>query len=1154
MQKNTLPADALCESGALCGWSAHGGSHCLTKQLLVMITGKPNHHYTNRKKLLLAMKLTILLLTVAMVNVSASGLSQKVSFKGKNSSLQTVFSAIEKQTGFTVAYNEDLLSKATTVTINVTNLPLTDFLKQVFRNQPLNYSIKNSTIIISGKPATASDPKPNTSVMEDLAPPVPVRIRILDEDGLPLAGASVLVKNTTISGATNIDGILTINVNEGDILIVSYVQHQTKNVKITAAMLSGGTIHTITLSKVSSFMGEVIINKGYYTEKQRLSTANVGRISSQELERQPVTNPLQAMQGRVAGVMITQQNGAPGGPFEVRVRGNNSIASGNNPLYVIDGVPFNSELNGTTTTGGFFIQQPSTLASINPQDIESIEILKDADATSIYGSRGANGVILITTKKARAGKLATSFNISHGFGQLGHYMKLMNKEQYLQYRALAFKTSGTAPTATDVDVNGAWDNNPETNWAKKAIGGKAQYSDVQLSFSGGTGNTSFLLNTAWHKETTVNEIKSPYERRSVHLTVNTSSNDKRLNLQVSGSYASINSNMASSDMMNVATAYPNSPNIYDENGNLNWESDWQNPYSMFEVRNKVNTGALFGSMLINYKLWKNFTAKLTGSYNQYVFNDNQPWKTTYYRPSLNITTGRSYFSYNTTSTWILEPQLNYESKIGNNSFSALAGATLQENRGNHSSMIGTGYIDNNLLGTLAAAAAIDKMSYKKTQYRYRGIYLRLNYNWLDKYIVNATARVDGSSRFAPDSRFRNFGSVAAAWLFSNEDFFKHAASFISFGKLRASYGTMGNDNFADYRYLDLYNYTSFPGSALYQNTQGLYPANLYNPDLVWEENKKLEVALELGMLKDRINVIAVWYRNRSGNQIVDFPIAGTTGFSTIYMNLPAIVQNAGWELTINSTNINTGGFRWRSTLNLTDYTNKLVSFPGLEKSATYSSRLVVGEPLTNNKRFKYAGVDPLTGLYTFRTASGAITFAPQSATDRIVNTNDDPQLFGGFGNTFTYKGFELDVFFQFCKKIGNNPLFFHNSPHGYFRRIDWLNTSPEVLNAWQKPGDITNIQRLSPLLGAENGTYTSVKGSDYNWVDASYAKLKNLMFSWQLTRQMREKLKLQNGRIYIQCQNLFTITGYKGWDPEPNQDQLTLPPLRIVTAGIQLTF
>lgn len=976
-----------------------------------------------------------------------------------------------------------------------------------------------------------------------------VKGRIVNENGDPV-DATIVLMGASKGTTTQPDGEFILkNVAKDAVLRITGVAIEPTEYSVKGKAQLGN----ITVKMKTTGLSEIVVNKGYYTERQKVSTGNVGRITAKELERQPVHSPLQAMQGRVAGVMIVQQSGVPGSPFYVRVRGTGSIASGNNPLYVVDGVPFNGDMNGVMATGNFFIIKPSTLGYINPQGIESIEVLKDADATAIYGSRGANGVVLITTKKAKPGKTAASFNLSHGVGQVGHFMKLMNKEQYLRYRMQAFRTAGTSPGPLDYDVNGAWNDNPETDWQELLIGGNAAYSNAELSFSGGSANTQFLASGSWHKETTVFPIPSPFQRNAVQLSVNHYSSDRKFNLVLSGMYSDTKSDMPYTNLMEMVTNYPNAPKVYDEHGNLNWEDDWQNPFSRFEVRNKVKTNTIIGSAVASYKIGKAFTAKITACYNQLQFNDNQTFPNTHFRPSLGITNQTSTFGFNNAATWNVEPQLNYEERIGDGNFAALIGTSLQGSFEDYSSVQGSGYLDRNQLGSLAGAASLVKGRYIQSQYKYRGLYLRLNYVWKNNYVLNLTARRDGSSRFAPAYRFRNFGAIGAAWLFAQEDFFTQALPFISYGKLRASYGIVGNDQFTDYRYLDLYNYTSF--DVLYQATQGLIPGSLYNPDLQWENNRKAEVGLELGLWKDRIDVVAAYYRNRSDNQLVEMPLPLTTGFSLVWANIPAKVENKGWELTVSSTNFRSKNFTWRSTFNLSDQRNKLLAFPGLEKFQLYDHRLAVGHTINNMKRLKYAGVDPLTGLYTFRTLAGHLTFAARSTPDRYVNVNTDPGLFGGLGNTFTYKGFELDIFFQFCQQLGSTPLVItgQQSP-GYFSRTSGQNKTVDVLRAWQKPGDVTDVQRLSNMIGNEAAAYSNLGWSDANLVDASYAKLKNLMLSWQFTPAVCKKLHLQHGRLYVQGQNLFTITHYQGWDPEPTLDQVTLPPLRTMTAGIQFTF
>jgi hypothetical protein len=388
--------------------------------------------------------------------------------------------------------------------------------------------------------------------------------------------------------------------------------------------------------------------------------------------------------------------------------------------------------------------------------------------------------------------------------------------------------------------------------------------------------------------------------------------------------------------------------------------------------------------------------------------------------------------------------------------------------------------------------------------------------------------------------------VGAAWIFSKENFVQHALPFLSFGKLRGSYGTTGSDQIGNYQFYDLFQTTTYS----YQGTTGLTPVGISNPDLAWEETKKLEGGLELGFIKDRILLQANYYRNRTSNQLVSSNLSAVTGFGTVSINLPATVQNAGWEFMLSTVNVKSKNFGWISSFNLTMARNKLVDYPGLQGSPNQDA-FVIGQPLGTAKFFHFIGVDPQTGVYEFSDSKGNPTFNPSFETDRTVLLNATPKYYIGLLNSFNYKGWQLDIFFHFRKQLGSNYLLQFPYPSGVFGS----NRPTAVLNRWQKPGDSAPIELYTQNFSSNvvTGYNNYAQSSDYVYKDASFIRLANLSLSYQFPSQWTRKLHLQNGRIFFHGQNIFTITKYKGVDPE-SQSPTALPPLRVFTGGINLTL
>jgi TonB-linked SusC/RagA family outer membrane protein len=1115
-----------------------------------METGTPRHRTQTggdrlTQRIARMMTFTAFLCFAACVQVMAAGTGEKISLSEKNVPIEKIFKEISKQTGYQFLYTSRTIENAKKVTIVVKEANLEEVLSRCFRQQPFSYQIIDSTIIV--KPRPGGIPAP-----DGVNNPIEIKGRIVNDKGEPIVRASVAVKGTLVSVLTNANGEFSIpGMSEDAVLLISHVEYEDASIHVKG----GAPVNAVLQIKFGSLDELQVI--AYGTVTKRLNSGDVGTIKSKDIFKQPVNNPLQAMQGRVPGLFITQQTGVSGGGFNVLIRGKNSIGNLNDPLYVIDGVPFASQLMpneaSMSTYQAFGRTIPNPLNFLNVADIESIDVLKDADATAIYGTRAANGVILITTKKGRPGKMAVDVNVYSGVANVAHTMKLLNTEQYLQYRNEAFANDGATPGALDHDVNGPWDKTRYTDWQKKLIGGNARVSDAQASISGGTADLQYMINGGYHKETTVYPGNFGNNKASLHFNINSASPDKKFKVQLSGGFVSVFNHLPYNDFMTESKMYPDAPDVYDVNGNLNWANNtWNNPYARMQSASKVYSKNLLGNSTLSYELMPGLEIKTSIGYSNLQYNDVQTTPTTFFRPNLNTTTGSANFAFNTLQSWIVEPQLKYRFTVSDGKFDVLVGSTIQQNQTDGNTISATGYTDNSLLESLAAASSISKgTAIINSKYKYNAVFARVNYNWRNKYILNLTGRRDGSSRFGPDKQFNNFAAAGAAWIFSNEAFVMNALPALSFGKIRASYGTTGSDQTGDYRFLDTYTFNNF--GVPYQGTQGLYPSNLFNAELAWELTKKIEVGLEIGLLKDKVFFTTSYFRNRSSNQLVATPLPDITGFNSISANLPATVQNAGWEFMARTYNAKTKDFSWVSSINFTIQQNKLVAFPNLDKS-TYAKLVVIGEPVSVIQAYHSIGVNPQTGLYSFLGAKGDTTSAPNTSTNenRYIRLNPDPTFFGGFQNTFTFKNFDIDLFFLFVKQIAPNPLFLNASQPGVFSRFTPLNWPVEILNnRWQKPGDAAAVQKFTRITGAASDAYTAASQSDYGYVDGSYIRLKNISVGYRLPVPLVKKMHLQHVRIYLQGQNVFTITSYKGIDPEA-QNIAALPPLRVITAGIQV--
>ncbi|WP_310555185.1 SusC/RagA family TonB-linked outer membrane protein [Flavobacterium sp.] len=952
-----------------------------------------------------------------------------------------------------------------------------------------------------------------------------------------LPGVTVTVKGTGITTLSNLNGSYIITANPTDAIIFSYIGYMTIEIDINNRQ----TIDLM-MQEDTSMLQEVTINAGYYSVKEKERTGSIARITAKDIEKQPVTNVLAAMQGRMAGVNITQTTGVPGGGFSIQIRGLNSLRNtSNEPLYIIDAIPYSSESIGSFSTSSLLGGLSSPLNSISPDNIENVEVLKDADATAIYGSRGSNGVVLITTKKGKIGKTRFTANYSKGAGRVTRFMDLMNTEQYLAMRREAYANDGiTTYPANAYDLNGAWDQNRYTDWQKELTGGTAEYTNLNATVSGGNSSTQFLMSGNFAKQTTVFPGDFRYKKGNIHLTANHESENKKFRISFSGGYTVQDNNQPYLDLTRDSRLLaPNAPALYDANGNINWQNNtFNNPLRHLNGKYSALTYDLLANSVVSYNVLPNLELKSGFGFTELRHQESSTAPSTIYNPAFGIGTDNSILFLNNSGrqSWIVEPQTNWSKTYGKATVSVLAGGTFQNKTGNQIVHQALGFPSNSLIYNLAAASNVTITQNDETVYKYQAFFGRVNLKWDDTYIINLTGRRDGSSRFGPGKQFATFGAIGAAWLFTNEKVLKDN-KIISFGKLRASYGTTGNDQIGDYQFLDTYTTTG----VSYDGVVGLEPSRLFNPAFGWETNKKFEVALETGFLKDRIFLTAGWYSNRSSNQLVGIPLPGTTGFTSVQANLDATVENRGLEITLRSVNFHNKDFTWSTNFNISSSKNELISFPGLEASS-YRNQFVIGQPINIVKVYHFTGVDPATGLYQFEDVNGDGFISEPEDKQTVKNLN--PKFFGGLQNQLKYKQFQLDFLLQFVKQENYNANTTFNMPGTRSNQL--ASTSDH----WQNAGDVSPHQMYSATNGSADEAYFYYTESDASISDASYIRLKNIALTYDVPEKWLNKMRC---RISITGQNLLTFTKFKGADPE-FQMYDRLPPLKVITAGMQISF
>lgn len=973
--------------------------------------------------------------------------------------------------------------------------------------------------------------------------------------GEPLANATITVVKTNKGAITNARGTFTLsNITAKDQLRVSLIGYATQTLPV-----NNQTNITITLKEAVRELDKVVV-QAYGTTSDRLRTGNISKVTAADIAKQPVMNVLNILQGLVPGAEVNNTSGYASGVVKVELRGRNLINSrfSSDPLYVIDGVPMTIQnlTNQDSYEGGSIgVNQAGLMGpangqsfffNINPNDIESIEVLKDADATAIYGSRAANGVILINTKTGKTGKTEFSVNAYTGVTQVVKTYEMLNTQQYIAMRREALKNDGLpvdAQTAPDLVI---WDTTRYTNW-QNAILKSGHSSNMNATLSGGNQFTRFRISGDYSTQSDLLVNSGANKRGSFSINLNQKSKDQRFGSNLSAFYTA--SKVSSIYMPFGVLLPPNAPPIWDANGKLNY-AGWQPldgnfPFESLLQPYSSQAKVLNSSLVLKYEIAKGLVINTSLGYSNITGEQYYLTPKKSQNPAYNLT-GFNYFGNSNTFNWITEPKLEYTTFLFKGKLSAMAGGSYQNNATASYSLQGQGYINDAFIGSVGNAP-IRIASNAKEYYRYLAGFGRVTYNWRDKYIANINWRRDGSSKFGPGRQFGNFGSVGGVWIFSEENWIKSNLKFLSFGKIRSSYGTTGGDQIGNYQYLSQWAF-GYPGIS-YNGQLVLNPQSHYDSLLQWQINKKLEVALALGFLEDRIFLDISWYRNRCNSQLVSFPTPLFSGFPSVVTNSPANVENRGLEFALTLKPIQGDVFNWEVKANISFNRNKLLSYPNFSESPYYGV-YKIGYPLSMSRVLKSRGVDPATGDYYFEDLNGN----GKTDIDPSLKTEDDryildrtTQYFGGLTNTFSYKNFELSFLLYFKKQIGTSALYSGLYPG------EIGNQPVTVLNRWLKPGDITDVPRFSTNPYANESYYPNFRNSDGLWVDASFIRLQNMSISYEIPQRLKKSIALKNGKLFLKVQNMFVISNYDGLDPEVQT--ISTPPLpRIITGGFSINF
>lgn len=988
--------------------------------------------------------------------------------------------------------------------------------------------------------------------------------KILDDTKLPIPGASVMVDGTQRVTVTDNDGNYRITglASGTYTLTAKYIGFAAT--KLSATVGTGNVVLNFELKAESQNLNEVIV-VGYGTQTKREITGSISKVSGDKLTALPTPSFEASLQGQAPGVQVTQGSGLAGSGSVIRIRGIGSISAGGDPLYVVDGIPITSD---PFITGNRGAMNQNPLATINPNDIESVEILKDAGAAGIYGSRGANGVILITTKRGKTGKPTISLSSKYGLSTYANKPTFANGPEWLQLRQEAWTNDGNtglAPLPGGLTWAQAQQNN--TNWWD-ILTQTGQSNDQSASFSQGTeklktyisanysNNESFLVGNSYERygfRTNFDIKPTSYFSTSINVGY-----DKGINQRVNAAWGG-----GIGDAM--STALPIYP-VYNADGSF--FSNGANPARNLGLLDwKTRNERLIAGVTMELKPFKNFSLK--GSFNM----DNLDVQDNIFTPASlrNASVGSAtlyptkIFNRNFSGTATYDWQINDKNKL-----TIMAGAESQLSYRNSYTNGITGdanepFSDNqkHLYEVMQIIANSGGLTYYSGAGRetFASLFARINYSYDNKYYLQLLARRDGSSKFGPENKYGYFPAASASWYINQEDFLKNS-KVISNLKLRASYGLVGSSNFPPARY-----YQQFQFSGSYNNNPVLYPINVANPSLKWEEGRNLDLGLDFGLFNNRITGEFSYYRKITKDALLNGGISPSTGFANGWINVGKIL-NEGYELALNTTNIQSKNFKWVTRLNVSQNYNEVLSLDGLTPDAvgggTNDTRIAVGYPIGTNFLVRYKGVDPADGLPIWLDKDGYET-KTFSLDNRVPVGKVLPDYVGGLTNTFSFKGFELNTLFTFS--FGGN-LYDGSAKRQLGIVTDW-NIREDIADRWRKPGDIAKFPRLT----MNSGTYAGLSSEwQYNSTmflySASYVRLREVTLAYNVPASFVKKLRLQNLKIFATGMNLLTFSKYPGGDPEiardfenpqdrnmsPNVTYLTTPQQKTYTFGLSTSF
>ena len=1072
------------------------------------------------KKFIKTMKLFTIFILIGIFQANARGYAQeKFTFTLNATPIKQIFKEIENKSAYTIFYRQDQVDLNKKVSIEATNFSIEQLMDQILQGQEVTYKISGNIVIL--KPVATQI---NESSRINISGTV-----ISANSKLPLQGVTVMEKFTQNGTATDNNGRFNIAVKDKNaILVFHYIGYKEEQ-----AVTGDQTTIDISMEEENKVLDQVVVI-GYGSQKKKDITGSVSVVSSKALEDRPNTEFGYSLEGKAAGVQVIRSSGQPQAGFSIRIRGTSSITSGSEPLYIVDGV------------------QTQSINEINPGDIESFSILKDASAAAIYGSSGANGVVLITTKRGKNQKAALTLDVYNGYSKVMKHIPVLSSTQY---EALM----------TEMGQSADWSKySANTDWQKELFRTGNQQS-YQLSLSGGNETTNFYLSGSVVKNDGV-VISNALNRQNFKINLDHKVS-KSIKVGTSISYnrwfdVDVSENSRNGSILNTILGAP-VIGIWDSTGKRYttdpFRLDLDNPVALAEGYMHNYTNQRFnGNVYVEATILPALKFKSMFGYEQYNSLYN------YYADPYKTTSGRGFngqaeLSTNSNQYWIAENTLNFSKSFNKHSITALAGFIASKTTTSTSDIQTRNFANPDITTVNGGSIVIGLPTGTTVATSTTSFISRLSYDYAEKYLFTANFRADASSVFGPQSRWGYFPSFSAGWRISKENFFQNI-TVINDLKLRGSWGTVGNSQIPPYSYLG----TVAPSGSYVIGgnvVAGYLPVSLNNPSLKWETTKQTDIGIDMALLNSRILFTADYYYKKTSGLLLNSPVPASSGYTSALKNIGDL-ENKGFEFQLTTKNV-VGKFQWSSDFNISFNKNKILNIAGgiiydgpIDERGN-TSIAEAGLPLGTFFGYVAKGVNPNTGNINYKMADSTQGL---QATDQTIIGHANPKFTYGFTNNFSYKNWSLTVFLQGVQ--GNDIL----NATRIFTEGMWepRNQSAAVLQRWTTPGQITNVPREdlnNPNGDAHDNSFISTRYVE----NGSYLRIKSLSLAYDIPAQLLHKLKISRLKLYATAENLLTLTKYSGFDPEvsafgssanvaPGVDFGTYPQTRDIIFGLSVTF